>query len=144
MYAYVNQFHLCYLRVEDSHLIPTHYSNSNVKSNTKLIAWWRPKNTNMNYMLHPYEMRTTYDQMHFSSCGWLASSLIIARLREYHLNITWTIMNLSMLGVACFSWSSNLSTKNVISTHNNQMALYLILVMLLAPLKTKPKFLNHL
>ena len=36
-------------------------------------------------------------------------------MREYHLNITWIVMNLSILGVACFSWSTHLmySTKHL-------------------------------
>ena len=42
-------------------------------------------------------------------------SLILACMREYHLNITWIFINLSTLGVACFSWSTHLtsSTKHL-------------------------------
>ena len=36
----------------------------------------------MNFMLHPYEMRTTYDQVHFSCYGWLASVLFVKCLLQ--------------------------------------------------------------
>ena len=88
----------------------------------------------MNTILHPYEMNITYHQMHYLVVVGLLHLFDPCLHERIPFEYTWIIMNLSILGIACFSWSSNFSTKNVISTLYNQMVLYLILVMLLVML----------
>ena len=68
----------------------------------------------LNFILHPYKMNTTYDQVHFLVVVGLLYLLIFACMRasiwEYHLKYH----DLSF-GVACFSWSILLiaSTKHL-------------------------------
>ena len=141
-------------------------------------------NTNMNTILHPYELRTTYDQVHYLV---VVGLLLLWSLFAWE-NTTWIYLNLheylSLLGVACFleqmldlKWwvifktslspflstclspflstkrfpmiplnsnfifvlslilIFNLSTQYVPSIHLNQMALYSLLIMLLAKSK---------
>ena len=83
-----------------------------MKSNS--IAWWRSI-INMKSILHPYEMKTTNDQVHNLEL-WLACFIIYQCLHECTIwNITWIAMTSSLLGVACFSWSTLLiaSTKHL-------------------------------
>jgi hypothetical protein len=50
-----------------------------------------------------------------SCCGWLASSFDLCLHERIIWSITWNIMTSSLLGVACFSWSTLLisSTKHL-------------------------------
>src|SRR6185312_12899171 len=117
-----------------------------MKSNYNSLV--KKMNTNMKTILHSYEMNTTYHKMHYLVVVGLLhlfDPYLHERIPfEYHLNYHESLY----VGYCLLFLIFNLSTKNVISTHCNQMALYLILVMilvmLLAPLKTKPRFLNHL
>ena len=60
-------------------------------------------------------MNTTYDQMHFLVVVSLLHLFIFACMKELIWNTTWKIMISSLLGVACFSWSTLLiaSTKHL-------------------------------
>ena len=94
------QWYIYYFGVDDSHLIPIKLRNSNVKSNYKLDE---DQSSMMKSILHPYEMWTTNDQVHYLLL-WLACFFISSLLAWEHSmwETTWIPIISSLLGVACF------------------------------------------
>src|SRR6185295_13117682 len=111
-----------------------------MKSNYNSLV--KTMNANMKTILHPYEINITYHQMHYLVVVGLLhlfDPCLHERIPfEYHLNFH------EYLYFGCYLLFLINPFEYQKCDKYTQMVLYPTLVMHLAPLKTKPRFLNHL